>query len=170
MYAVRTLPILVFADTRICSVVCFPVLWRMKVTQMHSCTHIHTHRVVKVKRHEDAVQEDNTEELSREEEEEALKEEEEEERKFQRWSHPGHSTRPMAAQQDPATPGGGVQLPMAPAPLPAGWEMHFDPNTQRNFFYNSERKTSQWERPQHMPVPPPPDLSHPAHHAGVIVL
>ena len=98
--------------------------------------------VVKVKRHEDAVEEDNSEELTKEEEELALQEEAEEEERTKRGSL---SQLPASSHVVPPPP------PLLD--LPPGWEMARDANTGREYFFNRRENKSQWERPHVAPLP-----------------
>lgn len=98
--------------------------------------------VVKVKRHEDAVEEDNSEELTKEEEELALQEDAEEEERTKRGSL---SQLPASSHVVPPPP------PLLD--LPPGWEMARDANTGREYFFNRRENKSQWERPHVAPLP-----------------
>ncbi len=107
--------------------------------------------ICKVKRHEDAVEQDNSEQLSKEEEEQANKEELEEDDRFQRSLHPPSSHMPSSGTSVTSAPSMlQGQLPPPPPglpPLPPGWSSAVDQKSQREYYYNRSTQVSQWERP-----------------------
>jgi len=125
--------------------------------------------ICKVKRHEDAVEQDNSEQLSKEEEEQADQEDQEEDDRFQRSLLPPAAHMPSSAAAGgavPSLPAGtgaisaghslGQGLPPPPPSLPPhapGWSSAVCQTSRREYYYNRSKGISQWERPAAQATP-----------------
>ena len=54
------------------------------------------------------------------------------------------------------------KLPESPTALPAGWEEHYDDNSQHTYYYHVESGTTTWDRPAADKDPSPPAAEPPA--------
>jgi hypothetical protein len=77
------------------------------------------------------------------------------------WTRPSAATTPVVSKLAAVTAAVINQRRPAPTtalpPLPAGWEEHVDPSTQRHFYVHSHTHESTWMRPSiATPVAPAP--------------